>query len=164
MSTALALVGDMTALSIYDTWPIPTRATPCDPERIARRLEPVDPRWRDPQSRLEALKRAYLRATADARGRSFGRAVERLALEVEALEAAAAQDDIESQREGRRVRACLELLRRLGRVLAGDWSWIDIDDRSQLIRWMELEHRLCYAAAKTSRLAFEAATARFGAR
>lgn len=65
--------------------------------------------------------------------------------------------------EPKRIRAALELLRLFGRRLANPLPESPTE-RSQLPLRLKLEHRWCYAAAGTTRAAFDKVTGRTGAR
>lgn len=84
--------------------------------------------------------------------------------EVVALEAWAAALGRARHRAPAAIRGALELLRGFGRLLVLDFSSVPAEDRSLLVGWLALEHRLCYAAAGTTRAAFKGVVGRTGAR
>jgi hypothetical protein len=90
--------------------------------------------------------------------------VERVAAELEPLEAWAAKRGARAHRDGTTIRQALALLREFGRITSLDFSSIPQEERPLLVQMLALEHRFCYAAAGTTRDAFKVEIGRTGAR
>ncbi|MBK8014771.1 MAG: hypothetical protein IPK13_25910 [Deltaproteobacteria bacterium] len=87
-----------------------------------------------------------------------------LEIEVRNLEAYVESAPRSEQRRGSAIRQALDFLSLFGRIASLEFAFVPVEERSYLIRVLELEHRWCYAAAGTTRAVFKRAIGRTGAR
>ncbi|MFO0724632.1 MAG: hypothetical protein U1E65_12695 [Myxococcota bacterium] len=84
--------------------------------------------------------------------------------EVQELEVAVSRRSRNEHLESQCIRRALSFLRTFGRLSALDFDLVPIEHRPDLVEWLALEYRFCFAAAGTTPRAFKVAIGRTGAR
>lgn len=94
---------------------------------------------------------------------SYRTYAEKTAREVAALEEWTSQRSAKERASPMSIRAALQFLKAWGRF-AQTAPLTETPHRTEMVQWLALEHRWCYAAAGTDRATFDRATGRTGAR